>query len=45
MSAISWGEDLLLPFTATFSATLSWVTTKRYNSDPSGGSCLKVVYE
>ncbi len=40
LSAISWGESLLLPFTATF----SWVTTKRYNSDPSDGSCLKVVY-
>jgi hypothetical protein len=28
LSAISWGDDLLLPFTATFFATLSWVTTK-----------------
>src|SRR5690606_9285014 len=39
-SAISWAESFLLPFTATF----SWVTTKRYNFDPSLGSYPEVVY-
>ncbi len=40
MSAISWAESLLLPFTDTF----SWVTTKRYNFGLPRGICLKLVY-
>ncbi|MEU1164302.1 hypothetical protein ABZ372_28360, partial [Streptomyces sp. NPDC005921] len=38
----TFSESGVLP---VFTATFSWVTTKRYNFDPSNGSCLKIGYK